>query len=291
MKKLKIILPVLVVLLFLLFNALFIVHKDEFKVVKEFGKITRIVDQPGLYFKVPFIDSTQSIPNNMLIYDLPVSDVITKDKKTMVADSFVLWRITDAKKFIKTLDGQTQTAESRINTLVYNSMKNVISSMSQTDVISGRTGALAQAIKQNLGNVFEQYGIELIAVETKHLDLPSDNKEAVYERMISERNNIAAQYTAEGEAEAKNIRTQTDTQIEISISEANAAADKTIAEGEAEYMKILSKAYNDKEKADFYSFVRALDAAKKTMNSKNKTLILDKDSPLAQIFMNGNSAE
>lgn len=291
MKKLKIILPVLVVLLFLLFNALFIVHKDEFKVVKEFGKITRIVDQPGLYLKVPFIDSTQSIPNNMLIYDLPVSDVITRDKKTMVADSFVLWRITDAKKFIKTLDGQTQTAEARINTLVYNSMKNVISSMSQTDVISGRTGALAQAIKQNLGNVFEQYGIELIAVETKHLDLPSDNKEAVYERMISERNNIAAQYTAEGEAEAKNIRTQTDTQIEISISEANAAADKTIAEGEAEYMKILSKAYNDKEKADFYSFVRALDAAKKTMNSKNKTLILDKDSPLAQIFMNGNGAE
>lgn len=291
MKKIKIILPVLAVLLFLLFNALFIVHKDEFKVVKEFGKITRIVDQPGLYFKVPFIDSTQSIPNNMLIYDLPVSDVITRDKKTMVADSFVLWRITDAKKFIKTLDGQTQTAEARINTLVYNSMKNVISSMSQTDVISGRTGALAQAIKQNLGNVFEQYGIELIAVETKHLDLPSDNKEAVYERMISERNNIAAQYTAEGEAEAKNIRTQTDTQIEISISEANAAADQTIAEGEAEYMKILSKAYNDKAKSDFYSFVRALDAAKKTMTSGNKTLILDKESPLAQIFMNGNSAE
>lgn len=291
MKKLKIILPVLVVLIFLLFNALFVVRKDEFKVVKEFGKITRIVDQPGLYFKVPFIDSTQSIPNNMLIYDLPVSDVITKDKKTMVADSFVLWRITDAKKFIKTLDGQTQTAEARINTLVYNSMKNVISSMSQTDVISGRTGALAQAIKGNLGNVFEQYGIELIAVETKHLDLPSDNKEAVYERMISERNNIAAQYTAEGEAEAKNIRTETDTQIEISISEANAAADKTIAEGEAEYMKILSKAYNDKEKADFYSFVRALDAAKKTMNSENKTLILDKESPLTQIFINGAGAE
>lgn len=291
MKKLKIILPVLVVLLFLLFNSLFVVRKDEFKVVKEFGKITRIVDQPGLNFKVPFIDSTQSIPNNMLIYDLPVSDVITKDKKTMVADSFVLWRITDAKKFIKTLDGQTQTAEARINTLVYNSMKNVISSMSQTDVISGRTGALAQAIKSNLGNVFEQYGIELIAVETKHLDLPSDNKEAVYERMISERNNIAAQYTAEGEAEAKNIRTETDTQIEISISEANAAADKTIAEGEAEYMKILSKAYNDKEKSDFYSFVRALDAAKKTMNSENKTLILDKDSPLTQIFINGVETE
>lgn len=291
MKKLKIILPVLVVLLFLLFNSLFVVRKDEFKVVKEFGKITRIVDQPGLNLKVPFIDSTQSIPNNMLIYDLPVSDVITKDKKTMVADSFVLWRITDAKKFIKTLDGQTQTAEARINTLVYNSMKNVISSMSQTDVISGRTGALAQAIKSNLGNVFEQYGIELIAVETKHLDLPSDNKEAVYERMISERNNIAAQYTAEGEAEAKNIRTETDTQIEISISEANAAADKTIAEGEAEYMKILSKAYNDKEKSEFYSFVRALDAAKKTMNSENKTLILDKESPLTQIFINGVETE
>lgn len=286
MKKLKFIIPILILLIFLLFNSLFVVNKDEFRVVKEFGKITRIVDTPGLNIKVPFIDTTQSIPNNMLIYDLPVSDVITKDKKTMVADSFVLWRITDAMKFIKTLDGQTSTAEARINTLVYNSMKNVISSMSQTDVISGRTGALAESIKANLGSVFEQYGIELIAVETKHLDLPSDNKEAVYERMISERNNIAAQYTAEGEAEAKNIRTQTDTQIEISISEANAAADKTIAEGEAQYMKILSSAYNDKDKADFYSFVRSLDAAKKTMTDQNKTLILNESSPLAQIFLN-----
>lgn len=286
MKKLKFIIPILILLIFLLFNSLFVVNKDEFRVVKEFGKITRIVDTPGLNIKVPFIDTTQSIPNNMLIYDLPVSDVITKDKKTMVADSFVLWRITDAMKFIKTLDGQTSTAEARINTLVYNSMKNVISSMSQTDVISGRTGALAESIKANLGSVFEQYGIELIAVETKHLDLPSDNKEAVYERMISERNNIAAQYTAEGEAEAKNIRTQTDTQIEISISEANAAADKTIAEGEAQYMKILSGAYNDKDKADFYSFVRSLDAAKKTMTDQNKTLILNESSPLAQIFLN-----
>ncbi|MFW5669002.1 MAG: SPFH domain-containing protein, partial [Acetivibrio ethanolgignens] len=154
----------------------------------------------------------------------------------------------------------------------------------QADVISGRDGELSEAIQRNIGATPEQYGIELTAVETKHLDLPDANKTAVYERMISERNNIAAQYEAEGNSEAKKIKTDTDTSIEVKVSEAEAQAEKIIAEGESEYMKILSKAYNSKDKADFYTFVRSLDAAKATMTGNNKTLILSKDSPITQIF-------
>ena len=218
----------------------------------------------------------------MLLYDLTASDVITQDKKTMVVDSYVLWKITDPLKFTQTLTN-ISNAEGRINMIVYNSMKNIISSMSQIDVIGSRDGALSQAIMNNIGNSVDQYGIELIAVETKHLDLPSDNKSAVYERMISERNNIAASYTATGESEAKMIRTKTDNEIVVSVSEAEAKAEKIIAEGEAEYMRILSEAYNTSERAEFYTFVRALDAAKKAMKGE-KTLILSADSPLAQIF-------
>ncbi|KSV58351.1 protease modulator HflC [Acetivibrio ethanolgignens] len=289
MKKRKIVSGILLpfaalLLVILLGSSMVVTRQDEYKIIREFGKIVKIVNTAGLSFKVPFIQSTQSLPKNVQLYDLPISDVITKDKKTMVCDSFVLWRITDVQKFVRSLNGQVGNAESRINTIVYNSIKNVISSMAQADVISGRDGELSEAIQRNIGATPEQYGIELTAVETKHLDLPDANKTAVYERMISERNNIAAQYEAEGNSEAKKIKTDTDTSIEVKVSEAEAQAEKIIAEGESEYMKILSKAYNSKDKADFYTFVRSLDAAKATMTGDNKTLILSKDSPITQIF-------
>ena len=205
----------------------------------------------------------------------------------MVADSFVLWKVSDQLTFIQTLNGNVSNAEARISTIVYNSMKNVISNLSQTEIISGRD-TLAQSIFANIGDGLDKYGIELVAVETKRLDLPDDNKQAVYERMISERNNIAASYIAEGESEATKIRTETDKTISIQIAQAEAEAAKIEAEGEAEYMRILSEAYADASRADFYTFVRSLDAAKISMSGDNKTLILTPDSPLAQIFYNAD---
>jgi membrane protease subunit HflC len=124
----------------------------------------------------------------------------------------------------------------------------------------------------------------LLAVETKSLDLPDENKAAVYERMISERNNIAATYKAEGEEEAKEISNNTKAEIIVMQSQADAQAEETVAKGEAEYMRILGEAYNDPDKADFYLFLRSLDAAKKTMRGNNKTLIIDENSPIADIF-------
>ena len=279
-----IVLGIVVFVLFLLSQTCFVVtYQNEYKLVKQFGKVVNIVSEPGLSFKAPFVQTVDTLPKEMLVYDLQPSDVITMDKKTMVCDSYVLWRISDPQKFIQTLNSQIY-AEDRINTTVYNAMKNVISSMEQTEVISGRDGELSEKIRGNIGTSMEQYGIDLISVETKHLDLPSDNKAAVYERMISERNNIAAQYTAEGEAEATKIRTQTDNEVAISLSEAEAQAEKTIAEGEAEYMKILSTVYGDASRSEFYTFVRSLDAAKAALVGKNKTVSLSEESPMADIF-------
>ena len=285
-KGLKISIPILilVVLLLLSSNCFVTTHQNEYTIIRQFGAVVKIVDEPGLSMKLPFIQSASTLPKTEMLYDLAVSDVITSDKKSMVADSFVLWRISDPLKFIQTLSGNIGNAEYRIDTVVYNSLKTVISSMRQEEVISGRDGLLAQRIMGNVGNTFDNYGITLLAIETKRIDLPDENKSAVYERMISERANIAASYTAEGAAEAKQIRNEADKSVSITLSQANAAAEKLKAEGEAEYMRILSEVYDTPEEADFYEFMRALDMAEKALSTGEKTLVVSADSPIAKIF-------
>lgn len=187
--------------------------------------------------------------------------------------------------FAKTLNSSLMNAENRIDAIVYNAIKTVIGHIEQNDVITSRDGELTDEIMRAIGTAMDQYGIEILTVETKRFDLPSDNKTSVYERMISERDKIAATYIAEGNAEAQIIMNKTDKEITIMLAEANAKAEQIIAQGEAEYMQILSDAYSSEEKADFYSFVRSLDAALKSFSGKDNTLILPADSPLTSIFL------
>ncbi len=286
-------------LLVLLGNSLVICRENEYKLIRQ----------------VPFIQSVDTVPKEILIYDLPASDVITSDKKSMIVDSYVLWKVEDPLKFTQTLANSIYNAENRINAIVYNATKNTVSSMTQDEVIKSRDGkmtitaadagediesndlvleertevveikSLTEEIMDSIGDNYQQYGINILAVEVKKLDLPDDNKQAVYTRMISERENIAAQYTAEGASQAQMIQNTTDKEVSIMLSEANAQAEQLIAEGEAEYMRILSDAYADETRSDFYAFVRSLDAAKESLKGNNeKTLILPADSPIARIF-------
>ena len=261
-----------------------VTQQNEYKLIRQFGKVDRVISSSGISFKIPFIESTQSLPKETLLYDLAASDVITKDKKTMISDSYVLWKISDPLKFAQTLNSSVESGESRINTAVYNATKNAISSMSQDQVITSRDGELSDMVMEAIGINMDQYGIELLKFETKQLDLPDDNKEAVYERMISERDNIAATYKAEGSSEAKVIRNKTDKEVAIQISDAKKQAEILGAEGEQEYMKILAQAYGEEDRSEFYSFVRSLDALKTSMKGEDKTVILSADSPIAQIF-------
>ncbi len=286
MKTLKRIL-LAALLLFLLItgaSAIVVTQENEYSLVRQFGKIDHVIAQSGVSLKVPFVQTVDKLPKQVLLYDLSPSDVITGDKKTMICDSYILWSITDPLKFAQTLNCSIPNAESRLDAIVYNSTKNVISSTTQDEVISGRDGELSQAILNNIGSSLDQYGVQILAFEVKKLDLPSDNKSAVYERMISERDNIAATYTAEGKSEAQKIRNTTDQEVTVMLSDADKQAEILVAEGEAEYMRILSEAYNDESKQDFYSFVRSLDALKASMSGGNKTVILSPDSPIAQIF-------
>ena len=273
-----------VILLIGLGTSVTVTAQNEYKLIRQFGKVSRVIDTPGISMKVPFIQTAATLPKETLLYDLEPSDVITRDKKTMICDSYVLWRISDPLKFAQTLNSSIESGESRINTAVYNATKNVISSMSQDEVITSRDGELSEAVMNSIGANMAQYGISLLQCETKRLDLPDDNKEAVYERMISERENIAATYTAQGDSEAKVIRNTTDKEVAIQISEAEKQAEILRAEGEQEYMKILAEAYSEENRSEFYSFVRSLDALKTSMQGGDKTVILSSDSPIAQIF-------
>ena len=270
--------------LVLLGSSLVVTYPNEYKLIRQFGEIVRVEENPGVSLKVHFIQNSSSIPKALQIYDIPQSDVITKDKKSMIADAFVLWKISDPVLFTRHLNGQVAQAQSRISASVFSSLKSVISNMDQAEIIENRNGKLAQDISNNIGNSLDGYGIKVLAVETKSLDMPDDNKQSVYERMISERNNIAASYTAQGNSSAQKIKNDTTKEVSVMKSKAKAEAEKIKAEGEAQYMQILSQAYNDESKADFYNFVRSLDAAKASLKNGNNTLLLDKSSPIAQIF-------
>ena len=276
---------ILVAALVLIANSAFVIRENQYGLVREFGRIERVISDSGLYFKIPFIQEKDTVSKELLLYDIAKSDVITQDKKSMIVDSFVLWRVTDPKIFAQTLNTSSQNAEGRINVAVYNSIKNVISSMTQSDIIAARGQKLTNLIKENVTGI-NQYGIEITTVEIKLLDLPEDNKNAVFERMISERENIAATYTAEGNSDAQKIRNTTDKETAVMLSEANKNAEILKAEGEAEYMREIAAAYDGDMKAEFYSFTRSLDALKNAVKGGNKTVILDKDSPITQIFYN-----
>ena len=269
------------VILFVAGGSFYTVPLNQYAAVRQFGRIVKTESEPGLKFKLPFVQNVQLVSKSLKIYDVPISDVITRDKKSMIADNYVLWRVVDPTKYIRTLEATDARAEERIEAAVYNAQKNVISSMSQDEIIEARGEKLTQLLTDEANSDIGDYGVEVVVAEIKSLDLPDDNKEAVYTRMISERQNIAASYRAQGESEAQKIRNETDKNVTVMNADAKKQAEILEAEGEAEYMKILQEAYNTEEKAEFYNFTRSLDAFKKSLSGSNNTVILDKDSELA----------
>lgn len=283
------ILFVLVVMLLTLPFSCYIVGQNEYAALFKFGRIVSVSDTPGIKFKVPGIHTVRYISKKFHLYDIPRSGVITKDKKSMIADNYVTWRVVDPVKYVQTLNAIEARARERIEAAVYNAVKNVISSMTQDEVIEARGGALSVKIAEGSNSDIGMYGIEIVQTEIKALDLPNDNKAAVYERMISERQNIAASFTAEGNSEAQKIRNRTDREVAVKIALAEQSSDVIIAEGEAEYMRILQSAYDTPEKAEFYNFLRSLDALKKSFTGNGeKIIMLDKNSDIGKLIYGFN---
>ena len=274
-----------------LISAMYTVRENEYACVVRFSKIIETVDTAGLHFKVPFIDSVKSFPKTAMLYDIPPSEVLTSDKQNMTVDCYVIWRIEDPKKFYQTL-GTTTVAEQRLDAITYNELKNVMGTLAQADIINMEDGAERNEIYNGISTAVDElaktYGIGVDDVKIKRFDLPESNLNAVYSRMISERNQMAEKYTADGNYEASIIRNDVDKQVNIIISNAKAQAALLEAEGEAEYMRMLAEAYDTEDKKEFYEFTLALDALKKSLTGEEKVVILSADSALAQILTGAN---
>ena len=280
-----------VLALLILGGSFFTVAEDEYACTVRFSKIISTTADAGLHFKLPFIDSVKYFTKATQLYDIPPSEVLTSDKQNMTVDCYILWSISDPKLFYQTL-GSTTTAEQRLDALTYNELKTVMGTLAQADIVNMEDGAkrndIYNSIATDVDNLARTYGIRVEDVKIKQFDLPESNLNAVYNRMISERNQMAEKYTADGNYEASIIRNDVDKQVNILVSNAKAEAAKLEAEGEGEYMRMLAEAYQTKDQQEFYEFTRALDALKESLTGDEKTVILDKDSKLGQILMGNN---
>ena len=288
MKKTSILIVILVLAVILVSGSMFTVRENEYACTVRFSKIIDTTDEAGLHFKVPFLDSVKYFSRATQLYDIPPSEVLTSDKQNMTVDCYILWSISDPKLFYQTL-GSTTVAEQRLDALTYNELKTVMGTLAQADIINMNDGAerneIYEGIAANVDTEANKYGIEVVDVKIKRFDLPESNLNAVYNRMISERHQMAEKYTADGDYEASIIRNDVDKQVNILVSNAQAEAAKLEAEGEAEYMRLLAEAYNTDDKKDFYAFTLALDALKSSLTGDEKTVILSADSPLAKLLL------
>ena len=276
-----------VVLVFVLMNSVYTVKENEYACRVQFSKIVDTTDEAGLHFKIPFVDSVKYFSKATTLYDIPPSEVLTSDKQNMTVDCYILWKIADPQQFYRAL-GTTAKAEERLNAITYNALKNAMGRLAQADIINMNDGAerndIYEGITATVDSQAVTYGIHVEDVKIKQFDLPDSNLNAVYSRMISERNQMAEKYTADGNYDASIIRNEVDKQVNIIVSNAEAEAAKLEAEGEAEYMRMLAEAYNTPDKKDFYEFILALDALKQSLTGSEKTIILDADSELARIL-------
>lgn len=288
MSKKKWIIPAALALtLVLVLGCFYTVREDEYACTVRFSKIIHVTGEAGLHVKLPFLDHVTYYTKATQLYDIPPSEVLTADKQNMTVDCYILWSISDPKEFYKTLSTRSN-AEDRLDALTYNELKTVMGTLAQADIINMEDGAkrneIYETIASDVDALARTYGIRVEDVKIKQFDLPESNLNAVYSRMISERNQMAEKYTADGSYEASIIRNNVDKQVNIIVSDAEAQAASLVAEGEAEYMRMLAAAYDTPDKKDFYTFTLALDALKKSLTGSEKTVILDESSQLAQIL-------
>ena len=288
MKKNILWIVIVLALVVVALSSFYTVRENEYACIVRFEKIIDTVDSAGLHFKVPFVDSVKYFTKATQLYDIPPSEVLTSDKQNMTVDCYILWSIDQPKLFYQTL-GSTSVAEQRLDALTYNELKTVMGTLAQADIINMEDGSKRNEIYENIASDVDElartYGIRVEDVKIKQFDLPESNLNAVYNRMISERNQMAEKYTADGNYEASIIRNDVDKKVNILVSDAEAEAAKREAEGESEYMRLLAEAYDSQDKKEFYEFTLALDALKQSLKGSEKTVILDGNSKLAQILM------
>ena len=289
MKKKGIIFGLLAILVVvLLCNSVYVVEENQYACTFRFSEIVDTKAEAGLYFKIPFVDNVQTFPKTTMLYDIPPSEVLTADKQNMTVDCYILWSISDPQQFYRAV-GTTEKAEVRLDAITYTAMKNAMGNLNQADIINMEDGGERNQIYEGIASTVDAqakaYGIHVEDVKIKQFDLPESNLNAVHSRMISERNQMAEKFTADGNKEASLIRNSVDKQVNILVSNAKAEAAKLEAEGEAEYMRLVSEAFDTPEERQFYEFLLALDALEASLTGDEKTIILNADSPIVKALL------
>jgi membrane protease subunit HflC len=251
--------------------SLFIVDQTQYAIVLRFGQIRKVISEPGLYTRTPFVDNVVRLSKRYYIYDIPVEKIITLDKKTLLVDSYAIWRIYDPKKFLESVR-TVSLALSRIDDAVYSGLRNTLAKLEFDDIVTGERQYLLDITEFARKNLVE-FGIEIRDVRIKHTDLPKENQQAVFERMKSERQSIAALIRAEGQKEAQKIRSEADKQATIIRAQAMSEAERIKGSGEASATRIYAEAFS--KDYEFYKLLRTLESYKNII--PNSVVIVGED--------------
>jgi len=277
-QKIIIAIVLLVVILIVLAVSLFTVDETEQVIVTQLGKYVRTVKEPGLHFKVPFLQSAHKFEDRVLEYDAAAAKIITSDKKHLVIDNYARWRIVDPLKLYQTVRNEFG-AQARLDDIVFSEIREELARHTLTEVVSVNRAAIMEKVGQQCGIKAREYGVEVIDVRIKRADLPAEVAHSVYARMKAERQRIAKKYRSEGEEEAVKIRATTDKEKTIMLAESYRKAEKLKGEGDAEAIKVYAEAF--KKDPEFYGFLRTLEAYEKSLG-RDTTIILPSDSEFFQ---------
>ena len=284
--KIGIFFVVLIAVILFIISNLFIVKEGEYKVIRQFGEVVRIVDEPGLNYKIPFLQSMTTLPKYQMIYDVKEAEINTKDKKRMIIDNYVVWKIEDPKLMIGNAR-TTENAESRMEEFIYSVVRSELGQLNYDEIINDEKstrGSLNDRVTDKVNELLatDKYGIIVIDVRMKRTDLPPENEQSVYTRMISERESKAQEYLSMGDAQKNIITAQTDKTVQELLSKAKADAQTIRGEGEAEAAQLYNQSYS--KDPEFYSVFRTLESYKKTINGET-VLVLPSNSPYARLLM------
>lgn len=270
----------------LVFNNLYIVQENEYKVVRQFGEVTRVIKEPGLNYKIPFIQSVTTLPKYVMIYDVQPAEINTLDKKRITVDNYAVWKIVDPKAMIENAK-TVAFVEDHLGNFIYSNIRTELGTLNYDEIINSEEssrGNFTENVRVQVNRILESqsFGIEVVDVRMKRTDLPESNEQAVYTRMISERESTAQQYLSQGDAEATKVRAETDREVQEMLATANADAKSIIGEGEQEAARIYNESYG--KDPEFYNMYRTLESYRTTLKGE-PVIILPSSSPYARYLM------
>jgi membrane protease subunit HflC len=264
------------------YSSLYSVYQTQQVLVVRLGQPVRVVSDPGLHTKLPFIDSVISVDRRILDLEAQPQELIASDQKRLVVDAFARYRIVDVLKFYQTL-GSINGANSQLNNLMSSALRRVLGEATFQDVVRDKRAQLMARIREQLDRDAEPYGISVVDARIRRADLPEQNSQAVYQRMQTERQREAAGYRATGQQEAQQIRARADREVTVLIADATSTAEKTRGEGDANRNRIFADAFN-KDK-DFFSFYRSMQAYENAFQHNDTRMLLKPDSEFFRFFV------